>query len=145
MVFGRSSAVNAFCRFPTFAVALQRRVGAVFGMAYVDDSITVEVVQGELSASKFLVGATMLLGAVFGEHKTRWLASQASCLGVHVRLDDVTSSRITFERAAGGLELVGEGAQARLTQNLCTSAQADVQVGRPLSLSHARRSMLWLP
>ena len=27
MVFGRSSAVNAFCRFPTFAVALERRVG----------------------------------------------------------------------------------------------------------------------
>ena len=36
MVFGRSSAVNAFCRFPTFAVARERHVGTVLG--YVDES-----------------------------------------------------------------------------------------------------------
>ena len=31
MMFSRSLAVNAFSRYPTFAVALDRRVGAVLG------------------------------------------------------------------------------------------------------------------
>ena len=36
---------------------------------------------------------------------------QASCLGVHVRPDDVTDNRITFEPAAGTLERVVEWAK----------------------------------
>ena len=86
LVFGRTSAVNAFCRFHTFAVAQERRVGAVLGMAYVDEFITVEVVLGEFPARKFLFGASNLLGAVFGEHRTRWPSSQASCLSVGNRI-----------------------------------------------------------
>ena len=52
MVFGQTLAVNAFSRFPTFAVALEQRVGAVLGIAYVDDFNTMEVVLGEFSARK---------------------------------------------------------------------------------------------
>ena len=54
MVFGQTSAVNACCRFHTFAVVLESRIGAVLGMANVDDFITMETVLGELSARKVL-------------------------------------------------------------------------------------------
>ena len=90
-----------FYRFPTFAVALERRVDAVLGMAYVDDAITMDVVLSAFSARKFLVEASNLLGAVFGEHKTRCPSSQACCSGVYVRLEDVDGSRITIEPVSG--------------------------------------------
>ena len=96
------------------------------GMACVDDFITMEVVLGEFSARKCLVGASNLLGAVVGEHKTRWPSSQASCSGVHVRLEEVG----TFEPVAGTLERRAQEAQARLTEGTCTSAQAVKLRGR---------------
>ena len=104
-------------------------MGAVLGMAYVDDFITMEVLLGEFSARKFC-GASNLLGAVFGEHKTRWPSSQASCLGVHVRLEEVGSNRITFEPVSGTLERLALEPKARLTQGTCTSAQAAKLRGR---------------
>ena len=58
------------------------------------------------------------------EHKTRWPSSQASSLGVHVRLEDVGSNRITFEPVSGSLERLAQEAQARLTLGLCTRAPA---------------------
>ena len=45
-------------------------------------------------------------------------------LGVHVRLEDVGSNRITFEPVSGTLERLAQEAQARLSQGSCTSAQA---------------------
>ena len=84
-----------FYRFSTFVLAQERRTGAVLGMACVDHFLTMEVVLGEFSARKFLVGASCLLGAVFGEHKTRWPSSLASCSGVHVHPKEVGSNRIT--------------------------------------------------
>ena len=101
LVSGRTSAVNAFCRFPTFAVALERRVGAILGTAFVDDAITMEVVLSAFSARKFFVEASNLLGAVFGEHKTRCPSSQARCSGVYLHLEDVDSNRITIEPVSG--------------------------------------------
>ena len=111
-------------------MALERRIGAVLGMAYVDDFITMEVVLGEFSARNFFVGASYVHGAVFGEHRTSWPFSQASCLGVHVRLAEVGSSRITFEPVSGTLERLAQEVQARLTQGTCTSAQAVKLRGR---------------
>ena len=78
-------------------------MGAVPGMADGDDFITMEVVLGELSLRKCLVGA------VFGE------------LG---------SSRITCEPVAGTLERLAQEAQARPTQGTCTCAQAAKLRGR---------------
>ena len=76
------------------------------------------------------LGASNLLGSVFGEHKTRWPSSQARCSGVHVRLDHDGSNRVTFEPVAGTLERLAQEAQARLTQGTCTSDQAAKLRGR---------------
>ena len=74
-----------------------------------------EVVLGEFSARTFLVGASNLLGVVFGEHKTRWSSLPASCQSAHVRLEDVGSNHITLERVSCTLKRLAQEAQ-RLTQ-----------------------------
>ena len=131
---GRSSILFGH-RFDNHILEVLRIVGFFVVLIVVQDERVyffpeVSFTSASSQHAHFYVGASNLLRAVFGEHKTRWPSSQASCLGVHVRLEEVGSNRDTFELVAGTLECLAQEAQAHLSQGTCMSAQAAKLRGR---------------